>query len=147
MIWTQLYIYSRKLCHFITILYFRYVARVSTDACALNMLGILLERQRHFRTAKRFTVADFFIWNPLKNSQFYSLALENFVGFLKYSWCLKVSRSRNKIVMPKLVPPKKRTNEFVFLSWLPLRIENQIHSFVFWENLRFNNFVSKSTDL
>ena len=34
--------------------YFRYVARVSGDACALNMLGILLERQRHFRTAKRF---------------------------------------------------------------------------------------------
>ena len=81
----QLYIYSRKLYHFITILYFRYVARVSTDACALNMLGILLERQRHFRTAKRFTVADFFIWNPLKNSQLYSLALKNFIGFLKYS--------------------------------------------------------------
>ena len=94
MIWAQLYIYSRKLYHFITILYFRYVARVSTDACALNMLGILLERQRHFRTAKRFTVADFFIWNPLKNNQLYSLgfALKNFVGFLKYSWCLLASK-------------------------------------------------------
>ena len=92
MICAQLYIYSRKLYHFITILYFRYVARVSTDACALNMLGILLERQRHFRTAKRFTVADFFLWNPLKNSPLYSLgggsALKNFIGFLKYSWCL-----------------------------------------------------------
>ena len=93
MIWTQLYIYSRKLCHFITILYFRYVARVSTDACALNMLGILLERQRHFRTAKRFTVADFFIWNPLKNSRLYSLALKNFIGFLKYSWCLVAGKT------------------------------------------------------
>ena len=32
----------------------RYVARVNNDVCAFNMLGILLERQRHFRTAKRF---------------------------------------------------------------------------------------------
>ena len=30
-----------------------YVARVPDDACALNMLGILLERERHFRTAKK----------------------------------------------------------------------------------------------
>jgi superkiller protein 3 len=30
----------------------RYVQRVPDDACALNMLGILFERERHFRSAK-----------------------------------------------------------------------------------------------
>ena len=59
---------------------------------------------------------------------------------------IKVSRSRNKIVEPQFLP-KKGTNKFVFLSWTVVGIEKQIRSFVFWENLRVYNFVSRSTDL
>ena len=46
---------------------------------------------------------------------------------------IKVSRSQNKIVEPQILP-KKRTKKFVY-------------SFVFWENMRLNNFASKSADL
>ena len=75
---------------------------------------------------------------------------------------LKVSRSRNKIVMPKLLPENKRTNLFFSLddseileTWISIssfkyfrvvKIEKQIRSSVFWEKLRLNNFVSRSTD-
>ena len=60
--------------------------------------------------------------------------------------------------------PKKQTNKFVFLSWGPSntwnlsfdfkfqvfqsdRMEKQIHLFVFWEEVRLDIFVFKSTDL
>ena len=61
--------------------------------------------------------------------------------------------------------PKNRTNEFVFFAmtvrknlkleisissfkyFRTVRIEKQIRSFVFWEKLRLDNFVSRSTDL
>ena len=88
---------------------------------------------------------------------FYSIA---FLIWRRLS--LKVSRSRNKIVEPKLLPKNEQTN----LSFYPddwemlatwngnssfkyfqvVKVEKQIHSFVFWEKLRLNKFVSRSTD-
>ena len=70
----------------------------------------------------------------------------------------KVSRSWIKIVEPQLLPKI----ESVLLSWQigntwnqnssfmyfqVVRIAKQIHLFLFWEKLRLNNFVSRSTDL
>ena len=45
--------------------------------------------------------------------------------------------------------PKKQTNEFVFLAFLPFMSKKNkfIRSFVFWENLRRTNLLSKLTDL
>ena len=51
---------------------------------------------------------------------------------------IKVSKSRNKIVMPKLLPKNERTNLFFY----PDDSEN-----IFWEKLGLNSFVSRSTDL
>ena len=48
---------------------------------------------------------------------------------------LKVSRSRNKIVEPQILPKNERTNLF-FYHVLLFRIEKQIRLVVFWENLR-----------
>ena len=70
--------------------------------------------------------------------------------------CLKVSRSQNKIVEPKLLP-KKWMNEFVFLSWQSKNIWNLKSKFQFQvfsvcqdrkSNLsQLNNFVLRTTDL
>ena len=57
--------------------------------------------------------------------------------------------------------PKEWKDEFIFLCWWPetwisissfkyirvIKIEKQIHLFVFWEKLWHDNFVSRSTDL
>ena len=51
---------------------------------------------------------------------------------------LKVSRSRNKIVEPKLLPNRNRNSSFKYFR--VVRIEKQIRSFVFWEKLRLDNF-------
>ena len=87
----------------------------------------------------------------------------------------KVSRSRNKIVEPYLLPKNERTiffsilmtRKYLKLEFRPddseiletwnrnssfkyfrvVRIEKQIRPFVFWEKLRLDNFVSRSTDL
>ena len=72
--------------------------------------------------------------------------------------CLKVSRSHNKVVEPKLLPKNKQ----IFLSWWlgntwflissfnycrTVRIEKQILSFLFLEKFWLDNFVLRSTDL
>ena len=76
---------------------------------------------------------------------------------------VKVRRSRNKIVEPKLLLENERTNLFFypddseiletwnrnssFKYFQVVRIEKQICLFVFWEKLRLDNFVPWSTDL
>ena len=80
-----------------------------------------------------------------------------------FGCCLKVSRSRKKIVELELLP---KTNELFWFSILTVRkysklenrnssfkdfrtvrTEKQIRLFVFWEKLWLDNFVSRSTDL
>ena len=76
---------------------------------------------------------------------------------------LEVSRSRNKIVEPKLLSKIKRMNLFFypddseiletwnqnssFKYFRVVRVEKQIRLFVFLEKLGLANFVSRSTDL
>jgi hypothetical protein len=60
---------------------------------------------------------------------------------------LNFSKSRNKIVEPRAADfPKKQMNEFVYLFRL-LQDRKTSFLFVFWENLRLNNFVLRSPDL
>ena len=76
---------------------------------------------------------------------------------------LKVSRSRKKIVKLWLLPKNELMNLFfypddldILETWISIssfkyfrviRREKQIRSFVFWEKLRLDNYVSRSTDL
>ena len=63
----------------------------------------------------------------------------------------------SKAIYGLLTSPKKRLKEFVFLSWrlgntwnLNFDFKFQVFlscQFVFWEKLRLDNFVSRSTDL
>ena len=59
---------------------------------------------------------------------------------------LKVSRSRNKIVESEHLP---KTNERIYFSILRSSQDRKTILFArfFWENLRLNTFVSRSTDL
>ena len=70
---------------------------------------------------------------------------------------LKVSRSRNQNC-PAITFPKNEltTQKYILETWnrnssykyfLVVRIDKQICSFVFWEMLWLNNFVSRFTDL
>ena len=61
------------------------------------------------------------------------------------NWSKNWSRNNSKYYVYIIRNRKKQTetkrNKNI------IRIEKQIRSFIFWENLRVNNFVSRSTDL
>ena len=59
------------------------------------------------------------------------------------SYCIDVD---TKLLSPRF-SQKLTPNEFVFLSWIVVKIEKQIRLFDIWENLHLYNFVLRSTDL
>ena len=60
---------------------------------------------------------------------------------------LTKGQSISKANFPAKNSSKKRTNQFVFLSWLLIRIEKQIRWFRFWKKFWLENLFSIFTDL
>ena len=103
-----------------------------------------------------FKSITFFFGSPNTSSPS-KISVSQVIEFLFWVFRLKLSRSRNKIVEPWLLPKKERTNLFfypddseVLETWISsvkyFKVEKQIRQFVFLEKLWLDNFVSISTD-
>ena len=139
-----------------------------TNQMLKNMVhGTYINDRFSSRFVRHTKNVSLIFWAPLHSLNFWFAYIFRilFRGSSKKQWylfqkfCWPKFQLISKAIYGLLTSPKKWMNEFAFLSWRlgntwnlnfdfwVVRIEKQICLFVFWEKLRLDNFVSRSTDL